>query len=160
MSMSRSDTRPLGFTQLRQWLRHQHPMILLDRILDHQPGEFLTALLSVSGNTDTIAGHFPERAIYPGTQLIQAFSQAGIILYQMSTSILGDDELTLVVSIEARFFKIVVPGDQVVFQVKADRMVENTFYFSGKATASTDRVAAFRAGLVRVKAADLGPMLW
>jgi 3-hydroxyacyl-[acyl-carrier-protein] dehydratase len=135
-------------------------MVLLDRVLDHEPGQFIQAALSVSGNLDCVAGHFPERAIYPGTNLIQAFTQCGIILFQMSTSLLNDDELTLVGTIETRFFKIVVPGDQVIFDVQADRIVENVFYFSGKATVSNERVAAFKANLVRLKVEDMGSPLW
>src|SRR3569832_1630345 len=115
--------KPLGFTALRQWLRHRHPMILLDRITDHAPGKFLEALISISGNVDCIAGHFPERAIYPGSNLMQANAQAGIILYQMSTSMLAEDELTLIGSVDSRFFKVVVPGDQVLMRLEATRLV-------------------------------------
>lgn len=157
---AKREAKPLGFTELRGWLRHRHPMILLDRILDHEPGDFITALLSVTGKDDCIAGHFPERAIYPGSQLIQAFAQSGIILYQMGTSMLRDDELTLICSVESRFFKIVVPGDQVIFHVKAEQTIKNAFYFSGKATVLSDRVAAFRANLIRVNVADMGSPLW
>jgi 3-hydroxyacyl-[acyl-carrier-protein] dehydratase len=160
MSVKRLETKPLGFTELRKWLRHRHPMVLLDRVLDHEPGQFIQALLSVSGNLDCVAGHFPERAIYPGTNLIQAFTQCGIILFQMSTTPLSDDELTLVGSIETRFFKIVVPGDQVVFDVQANRIVDNVFYFAGKATVANERVAAFKANLVRLKVEEMGSPLW
>lgn len=160
MSANRLETKPLGFTELRKWLRHRHPMVLLDRVLDHEPGQFIRALLSVSGNLDCVAGHFPERAIYPGTNLIQAFTQCGIILFQMSTTPLNEDELTLVGSIETRFFKIVVPGDQVIFDVRAERIVDNVFYFAGKASVESERVAAFKANLVRLKVEEMGSPLW
>lgn len=160
MSVDRPDRKPLGFTELRSWLRHRHPMILLDRILDHEPGKFLTASLAVSGGLDAIAGHFPERAIYPGSNLIQAFAQTGIILFQMSTSRLADDEVTLVGSVEARFTKLVVPGDLVVFRTRADRIVGNVFQFSGDARVEATRVAAFRSSLIRVRADQLGSPLW
>ncbi len=152
--------KPLGFTALRQWLRHRHPMILLDRITDHEPGKFLEALISISGNVDCIAGHFPERAIYPGSNLMQANAQAGIILYQMSTSMLAEDELTLIGSVDSRFFKVVVPGDQVVLRITANRLVGNMFQYSGKMTVGATRVAAFRASLVRTKVSELGSPLW
>lgn len=152
--------KPLGFTALRQWLRHRHPMILLDRIVDHEPGKFLEALISISGNLDCIAGHFPERAIYPGSNLIQAFAQAGIILYQMSTSLLAEDELTLIGSVESRFLHVVVPGDQVLLRVQVSRLAGGLFVYSGKAMVGTRRVAAFRASLVRTKVSELGSPLW
>ncbi|MCP3061170.1 beta-hydroxyacyl-ACP dehydratase [Myxococcus sp. K38C18041901] len=152
--------RPLGFTALREWLRHRHPMILLDRIVDHEPGDFLEALVSISGNLDCIAGHFPERAIYPGSNLIQAFAQAGIILYQMSTSPLAEDELTLIGSVESRFLQVVVPGDQVVLRIQKNRLAGGLFVYSGKAMVGTRRVAAFRASLIRAKVSELGSPLW
>ncbi|MFJ2111981.1 MULTISPECIES: 3-hydroxyacyl-ACP dehydratase FabZ family protein [unclassified Streptomyces] len=141
-------------------MRHRHPMIYIDRISDHEPGVFLKSVLSVSGNLDAIAGHFPERAIYPGSHLMQAFAQSGIILYQMSTRPLTDDELTLIGSVRSRFTRPVVPGDRVIFDVRADRLSANTFFFSSQATVDGLRVAAFRATLTRRKAADLGRQLW
>lgn len=152
--------KPLGFTALKQWLRHRHPMVYLDRIVDHEPGKFLDALISISGNMDCIAGHFPERAIYPGSHLIQSFAQAGIILYQMSTSMLAEDELTLIGSVEARFLKVVVPGDQLLLRVQANRLAGGLFHFTGKAMVGSTRVAAFRASLVRSRVSDLGAPLW
>ncbi|MFF1545827.1 3-hydroxyacyl-ACP dehydratase FabZ family protein [Streptomyces sp. NPDC058291] len=152
--------RQIGFSELKKWLRHRHPMIYIDRITDHEPGVFLKSLLSVSGNLDAISGHFPERAIYPGSHLMQAFAQSGIILYQMSTSPLADDELTLIGSVKSRFTRPVVPGDQVIFDVRADRLVGTTFFFSCQATVDGLTVAAFRGTLTRRKAADLGRQLW
>ena len=109
---------------------------------------------------DAIAGHFPERAIYPASHLQQAFAQAGIVLYQMSTSMLADDEMTLIGSMQSRFTKIIVPGDQIVFDVRCDRLLDRTFHFSGSATVEGKRVAALRASLVRVKVEELGRQLW
>lgn len=152
--------KPLGFTALRQWLRHRHPMILLDRIVDHEPGKFLEAVISISGNLDCIAGHFPERAIYPGSNLIQAFAQAGIILYQMSTSMLAEDELTLIGSVDSRFLQVVVPGDQVVLRVQVSRLAGGLFIYTGKAMVGNRRVAAFRASLIRTKVSEMGSPLW
>ena len=160
MTNPRNNPRTMGFTELRRWLRHRHPMVLLDRILDYEPKRSLTGLLSVSGSLDCIAGHFPDRAIYPGSNLIQAFSQCGIILFQISTSRLADDELTLAGRIEARFFKIVVPGDQVVLNVTVEDLTDKVLHFSGIATVNEHRVAALRANIIRVKTSALEGPLW
>ena len=152
--------KAIGFTELKTWLRHSHPMIYIDRIVDHEPGAYLKSLLSVSATMDVIAGHFPERAIYPGSHLMQAFAQSGIILYQMSTSKLQDDELTLIGSVKSRFLKPVVPGDQVLFDVRVDKLEDTVFHFSCKATVGSKPVAAFKGTLVRTKVAELGEQLW
>jgi 3-hydroxyacyl-[acyl-carrier-protein] dehydratase len=158
--MSEHKDTSLGFTEIKGWLRHRHPMIYLDRILEHQPGQYLRSLMSVSATMDSISGHFPERAIFPGSHLLQAFAQSGIILYQMSTSKLAEDELTLIGSAQSRFMKIVVPGDQVIFDVRCERLYESSFHFSCRATVEEHTVAAFRGSLVRVKTEALGRQLW
>ena len=154
-----SDTA-LGFTELKNWLRHRHPMIYIDRVVAHEPGRYLRSLMAVSGGSDVIAGHFPERAIYPGSHLLQAFAQSGIVLYLMSTGPLADDEMTLIGSAQCRFTKIVSPGDQVIFDVRVDRLRGSAFHFSARATVEGALVGAFRGSLVRTKIDALGPQLW
>lgn len=153
-------SRAMGFAEIKTWLRHRHPMLYLDRVLDFEPGVRLVSRLSVSAQTDAIAGHFPERAIYPASHLSQAFAQSGIILFQVSTSRLADDELTLVGAMNSRFFRIVTPGDTVTFHVSVDRQLGNTLFFSGKAVVESTTVAAFRSNLVRLKVADMGHQWW
>lgn len=135
-------------------------MVLLDRVLDHEPGEFIEAVLSVSGNLDCIAGHFPERAIYPGSHLIQAFAQCGIILHRVSTRPLEKDELTVILGASSRFFRVVVPGDRVVLRAAVERRMEDTFFFTGDARVDNTRVAAFRTSLTRVHEEKLESPLW
>jgi 3-hydroxyacyl-[acyl-carrier-protein] dehydratase len=153
-------TRVLGFTEIKQWLRHRHPMIYIDRVVDYEPGVFLNSVLSVSGALDCLAGHFPERAIFPASHLMQAFAQSGIILLQLSTTPLADDEITLVGSVKSRFTKIVVPGDQVIFEVRADRFMSNTFFLSSTARVDERPVAMFKGTLIRTRIEDLGRQLW
>jgi len=160
LDSTRQAAKVLGFTELKQWLRHRHPMIYLDRVTDYEPGVFLQSVVSVSGALDFLAGHFPERAIYPASNLMQAFAQSGIILLQLSTTPLADDEITLVGSMKSRFTKIVVPGDRVIFRVRADRFAGNVFFCSATATVDGRPVATFRGTLTRVKIDDLGLQLW
>jgi len=152
--------RTLGFTELKSWLRHRHPMVMLDRVTDYEPGQFLNARLAVSGSLDFVAGHFPERAIFPGSHLIQALSQAAIILFQLSTTKLADDELTLVSSVEARFFKVIVPGDLLDLRVTVDRLVGDMLKLSARAEVEGTRVAAMRATLARTKVSAVGNPQW
>lgn len=158
--MTEATDTAMGFTEIKQWLRHRHPMIYIDRILDYKPREYLRSVTMVSGTMDAIAGHFPERAVFPGSHLMQAFAQSGIILYQLSTSPLEEDELTVIGSAHSRFMKIVVPGDQVIYNLKVDKLHTGSFHFSCKATVEGRPVAAFRGSLLRIKVAELGRQLW
>lgn len=150
----------MGFSELKGWLRHRHPMVLLDRVLDYEPGNFVSARLCVSGGLDTLAGHFPERSILPASHLIQAASQAAIILLQVSSTPLAGHELTLVTSCNARFFRLVFPGDCVEVRVELDGNRNQLFSFSAKAMVDQVRVAAFRLGVARVDVATLGVTHW
>ncbi|MFC0708232.1 3-hydroxyacyl-ACP dehydratase FabZ family protein [Azorhizophilus paspali] len=165
MSLPKSDKgsrapRAMGFTELKTWLRHRHPMVYLDRVLDYEPGVQIKTLMAVSGQTDALAGHFPERAIYPASHLIQAISQSAIILFQLSTSRLADDEVTLVGSIKSRFTRPVVPGDLVIFQLDCESLRPDFFTFSCRATVDDHSVGMLKGSLVRKALADLGEHLW
>lgn len=150
----------LGFSQIKDLLRHRHPMLYLDRVTTHVPGESLTGLLAVSGNMDAIAGHFPERAVFPGTHLAQTFSQAGIVLYLLSSRPLRDDEMTLIGSLHSRFTAPVVPGDVVQFDLHVRRLLDDTMIFGARAHVEHRTVAVFRGTLSRVSLDRMGEQLW
>lgn len=154
------EPRTMGFTELKSWLRHRHPMVYLDRILDYEPGKYVKSLMAVSGQIDAIAGHFPERAVFPASHMMQAIAQSAIILAQLSTSPLGDDEITLIGSVKARFIRVVVPGDQIVFHTTCDKLRGDVMTFTCRAEVSGRPVAMTRGSLVRTKVADLGEQLW
>jgi 3-hydroxyacyl-[acyl-carrier-protein] dehydratase len=159
-SVEEREPRVMGFTELKGWLRHRHPMVFLDRILDYEPGRHLKSLMAVSGQIDALSGHFPERAIYPASHMMQAIAQSAIILYQLSTSPLADDELTLIGSVKARFTRVVVPGDQVVLDTTCESLHGNFLAYACQAHVSGNPVAMLRGSLVRQKISDLGKPLW
>lgn len=151
----------LGFSQIKGLLRHRHPMIYLDRVTDYIPSESLTAQVCISGNMDAIAGHFPDRAIFPGTHLAQSFSQAGIILYLLSSRPLEENEMTLVGSLHSRFSSPVVPGDTVELDLQVRRLVrDETMLFGARAFVRGKTVAFFRGSLSRVAVEDMGEQWW
>lgn len=154
------EPRTMGFTELKGWLRHRHPMVYLDRILDYEPGEYVKSLMLVSGQTDAISGHFPERGIFPASHMMQAIAQSAIILAQLSTSPLADDEITLIGSVKAKFTRLVVPGDQVVFTTTHEGLRDKFFTFACRAEVSGKPVAMTKGTLARVNVAELGEQLW
>jgi len=154
------EPRVMGFTELKGWLRHRHPMVYLDRVLDYEPGVYLKSLMAVSGQTDAISGHFPERAVFPASHMMQAIAQSAIILAQLSTSRLADDEITLIGSVKARFTRVVVPGDQIIFTTTCESLRGNFLAFACRAEVSDKTVAKTKGTLARTKITDLGEQLW
>ena len=159
-TVAAADPRTMGFTELKGWLRHRHPMVFLDRVLDYAPGEYLKSLMAVSGQTDAISGHFPERAIFPASHMMQAVAQSAIILLQVSTTPLADDEVTLIGSVKSRFTHIVVPGDLVTFDVRCDHLRDDFLTFTCYATVGEHAAGTIKGSIIRKNIADLGEQLW
>ncbi|KUL36307.1 polyketide dehydratase [Streptomyces sp. NRRL F-4489] len=126
---------------------------------------FLRSMFAVSAEMGALSGHLPERGlipgvILPGSHTMQAFAQSGVLLYQLSSAPLADDEATLVGTVKSRFLAPVVPGDQVVLDVRADRHSGRTFAFSAGVTVAGRPVAAFRGAMSRVRLDPAGARPW
>ncbi|AKA07721.1 coronafacic acid dehydratase [Streptomyces noursei ZPM] len=146
-------------------MRGRHPRLFIDRVLDHEPGVFLRSMFAVAAEMGALCGHLPERGltpgvILPGSHTMQAFAQSGVLLYQLSSAPLADDEVTLVGTVKSRFLAPVVPGDQVVLDVRADRLSGHTFSFSAAVTVEGRSVAGFRGAMSRVTVQPAGARPW
>ena len=115
-------------------LPHRYPFLLIDRVLDYIPGESLTALKNVTINEPIFTGHFPGMPIFPGVLILEAMAQATGILGFKTVTERADNELYLFAAIDdARFKKPVVPGDQMIIDVKFLKERRNIWKFYGEA---------------------------
>jgi 3-hydroxyacyl-[acyl-carrier-protein] dehydratase len=115
--------RTIGFTELKEkYLPHRYPLLLIDRVTHYVPGEFIEGVKCVTGNAPEIVGHFPERAILPGTAILQSFAQLAIVFLKVSSGDLREDEITLISSISARFLAPVPPGETLVLRLTPKRL--------------------------------------
>ncbi len=131
----------LNTTQIKNYLPHRYPFLLLDKIVSCVPGESIVALKNVTVNEPFFLGHFPQRPLMPGVLIIEAMAQAAAILGVISGAESRRDELDdtlyyLVGVDKARFRKTVEPGDQLILEVKFVTVRRNIWKFS--ATASVD----------------------
>ena len=106
-------SEPLDVEAIRALLPHRYPMLLVDRILELDPGVRAVGLKNVTINEPFFNGHFPGQAIMPGVLILESMAQvAGLIIlsipeHSMKTPFLGSIK-------EVRFLKPVVPGDTLV----------------------------------------------
>lgn len=115
-------------------LPHRYPFLMIDRVLDFIPGESLTAIKNVTINEPIFTGHFPGMPIFPGVLILEAMAQATGILGFKTVSERTENELYLFAGIdEARFKKPVVPGDQLVLEVKFLKERRNMWKFYAEA---------------------------
>ena len=111
---------PIEAQEIKDYLPHRFPFLLLDRVTDVQPGKSLTALKNVSYNEPFFQGHFPESPVMPGVLIIEAMAQAcGVLAVCSQGGKRKEGEITLFAGLdEVRFKRQVVPGDQLIFQVE------------------------------------------
>ena len=142
--MSDSGSRAMDIHEVRRYLPHRYPFMLIDRVLDYVPGEYLTAVKNITFNEPQFTGHFPERPIMPGVLLIEAMAQTAGILAQVSTGVRVDDRhLYYLVGVDnARFKRPVEPGDQVILRAELQRAIRGVWKFSCEARVDGQVVAS------------------
>lgn len=112
------DTTPDDIRALMREVPHRYPFLLVDRVIDCQPGKSLTAIKNVTINEPFFPGHFPGQPVMPGVLILEALAQAGLILGMRTV----DSESGAVVYFagidKARFKRRVVPGDQLTLKLE------------------------------------------
>lgn len=114
-------------------LPHRYPFLLVDRVLELEPGKRIVALKNFTINEEFFVGHFPGHPVVPGVLLIEGMAQAGGLL-ALAHRADREKKLSYFAGIErARFRRPVLPGDQVRFEVEVIVMRTNACRLSAKA---------------------------
>ena len=105
-------------------LPHRYPFLLVDRVIEVEPGKRIVALKNVTINEPFFTGHFPHRPIMPGVLLCEAIVQAGGLLAYDSSSIeaASGKAIAMLTALDrVRFRHQVTPGDQIRLEVETVR---------------------------------------
>lgn len=121
--------------EILKLLPHRYPILLLDRVIEIKMGESLTAIKNVTINESFFMGHFPNRPVMPGVLILEAMAQAGAVLAYKSTGTThADGTLYYFAGIDnARFRRVVEPGDQLRLVVKVLRSKKDIWKLEGSA---------------------------
>lgn len=124
-------------------LPHRYPFLLVDRVLEYEPGEHLLALKNVTLNEPYFQGHFPVKPVMPGVLIIEALAQATGLLAMETSGITGAEQIYYLVGVDkARFKQPVVPGDQLMLDVKLVKSKRNIWVFDCEASVDGKVVAS------------------
>jgi beta-hydroxyacyl-ACP dehydratase FabZ len=131
----------MTITEIMKLLPHRYPMLLVDRILELEPGKRIVGLKNVSANEQFFQGHFPGAPVMPGVLIIEAMAQTGAVLFLRD---LPDREKKLFLFggvDKARFRKPVMPGDQLTMEIEVLQKRASTVKLRGVARVGTEMAA-------------------
>lgn len=123
----------MDIQKIQSLLPHRYPFLLIDRVLESEPGKRLVAIKNVTINEPFFQGHFPSKPVMPGVLLIEAMAQATGLLAMESADVPKEAIYYLVGVDKARFKRPVVPGDQLVFEVEVLKNKREIWVFSAEA---------------------------
>ncbi len=115
-------------------LPHRFPFLLVDRVLELEPGKTIHALKNITFNEPCFTGHFPGQPVFPGVLIIEALAQAGGIFALREIEACVDEKLLLFRGIDkAKFRRTVVPGDQLHLHCRVIKRKGRYWTFAGVA---------------------------
>ena len=129
--------------EIKEYLPHRHPFLLIDRVLSFEKDTRIVALKNVTVNEPFFPGHFPHFAVMPGVLIVEAMAQAAAVLSLKSLGHKNDGKwVYYFVGIDgARFKRPVTPGDQLILEVEAGQNRRGMAKFSAVAKVGDTVVA-------------------
>jgi 3-hydroxyacyl-[acyl-carrier-protein] dehydratase len=133
----------LDFEEIKRLVPQRFPFIMIDRILEVEPGKYAVAIKNISGNDMVFLGHFPEKAVMPGALIIEAMAQTAIVLFATNNKKEKGDKKRIYYfgSVKARFLHPAVPGDQLKIKVENVKSLPNGAYVSGEAFVDDKKIS-------------------
>ena len=134
----------MNINDVKNFLPHRYPFLLIDRVLDFTTGKNLTAIKNVSFNEPHFIGHFPDQPIMPGVLIIEALAQAtGILAFKSEVGKPLTGQIYMLVGVDkVRFKKSVEPGDQLKLYAEVVKVRRGIWKFDCKATVEEQLVTS------------------
>jgi 3-hydroxyacyl-[acyl-carrier-protein] dehydratase len=134
---------PVDVVDIQKLQPHRFPFLLVDRVVEFEKDKRVLAYKNVSYNEPFFTGHFPGHPVMPGVLVVEALAQAGGLLTQLSRDPgAGDGQTFYLVKVDnAKFSRMVVPGDRLELDVELRRRIRNMAQYVGVARVDGEQVA-------------------
>lgn len=131
----------MDITEILSFLPHRYPMLMVDRIVESEPGKRIVGIKNVTINEPFFQGHFPGHPIMPGVLIVEAMAQVGGML-MMGAVEKAQDKVVYFMSLDrVKFRRPVVPGDQLRLELELLRLRGKTCQMRGEAFVEGTKVA-------------------
>ena len=126
----------MDVTEIREYLPHRYPFLLVDRVVELVRGESIVAYKNVTVNEPFFEGHFPDKPVMPGVLIVEALAQAaGILGFRTLDKKPADGSIYYLVGAdEVRFKRPVVPGDRLQLEARVITEKRGIWKFGCRAT--------------------------
>lgn len=142
---------PADIRDISKILPHRFPFLLVDRVVECEPGKIIKAYKNVTANEHHFVGHFPEFPVMPGVLQLEALAQTAALLAVATVDNEGKRKLPFLMSMDnVKFRRPVVPGDRLdlvaevlTLKTRLGKM-QCTAYVDGKKAAEATIAAAIQ----------------
>ena len=132
----------LDIETIQKVLPQRIPFLMIDRVIELEPGKKVVAIKNVTINEKFFAGHFPGAPIMPGVLIIEAMAQSAIMLFYDGQDQAAREKKTYYLSsVKVRFTSPVVPGDQLKLTIEPVKVVSNAAIVNALAQVGDKEVA-------------------
>ncbi len=133
----------LDILQIQEFLPHRYPFLLVDKVIECEPGVRLLGVKNVTYNEPFFQGHFPQKPIMPGVLILEALAQATGLLASETAGDELDGMIYYLVGIDkAKFKRPVIPGDQLMLEARFIKSKRNIWAFECQAEVDGEFVAS------------------
>ena len=123
----------IDIREIMTLLPHAYPFLLVDRIVEIEPGKRIVGIKNVTYNEPFFPGHFPGRPVMPGVLIVEAMAQtAGVLAFKSNPEEYQKKPVYFLGIDNVRFRKTVVPGDQLRLEIEITKHRQAIWGFKGK----------------------------
>lgn len=142
----------MAFEEVKKHLKQRFPFLMVDRVLELDPGKRIKTLKNVTGNEIQFLGHMPDYAIMPGTSIIEALGQSASILFSFTTGtgMKSGEFMALAAVNDMRFLVPVLPGHTMMMEVKILKMTDEAALIEGVASVEDKIVTRGKLSFARM----------